>query len=196
MSTVGTLYDETIKFGRGKLLGTLTASNSASLAWSSVFDPAIAPEVYDVYYVELLNILPVNNSVNLYGRMSNASGVMTTGYYWNYFSVISHPGTVGATPGNASGASTVENQAFMYFSSGQYNGAASGVSGEIFINRIGNNMAFFSFTAAHHSTVGEHSFVVGGLNMSGTGPLRGLQFYYSTGNIASGKLRLYGMKTG
>ena len=84
----------------------------------------------------------------------------------------------------------------MYFSSGQYNGAASGVSGEIFINRVGNNMSFYSFTAAHHSTVGEHSFVVGGMTMAGSGPLRGLQFYYSTGNIASGKLRLYGMKTG
>ena len=78
MSTVGTLYDETIKFGRGKLLGTLTASNSASLAWSSVFDPAIAPEVYDVYYVELLNVLPVNNSASLFGRVSNAGGLIST----------------------------------------------------------------------------------------------------------------------
>ena len=148
------------------LLSTLSGSGVASIA-----DTTSLTSAYDLYAIVLENVLPATNSVTLRMRVDVGSGYATTGYT-----------NTGGTPTDCIALATTVLNA----------GASGiGVSGVVYFNHPQTNYAVASGQISHSFVT---AFAVAGFYGS-TSPVTAAQFSMSSGNIASGKIRIYGIKT-
>lgn len=170
------------------LLEQHTASNSASLDFTTCISSA-----YDEYAIEVVGIVPVSNAVNLLMRMStdggssydSGSNYFTDGLSWR----------AGAVPVNGGGSGTSINITAM-------NGLSMGndskwgtswslryytpLSTALYKQVIGKGFIIYNDNATR--VMGE----VGGQYTS-LAAADAFQFLFSSGNIASGTVRVYGL---
>ena len=172
--------------GNRVLIDTQTASTSASLDFTTNID-----STFDVYVVEAVAIVPATDGVDLYSRLTSDGGstwISTSTYDTGRRGVEAD---AGAMDGNHDDA-----DAFRFFV-----GAASNVAAEGGIN--GNWSLYNLATAVHTSFLGHIAVqvqsddgafqVMGGTHDDATA-MDGIQFFMSSGNIASGTINLYGIK--
>lgn len=166
------------------LLNTLTASSSAALS-----DLVNLTSAYDDYEIYLTNLLPGTNAVDLALQFHTGSAYLTSGHH-NYVSTWYDNNTsIGTGYSNAS--------AHRFMAQANYANSGGGVSGIIKIFGINSSaskkMQFhLNGTIINSGTYGWFGW--GGGGHTTTSAIRGFQMYFTSGNIASGTIKIYGIK--
>lgn len=165
-------------------LGTQTASNSASLAFTSLITSQ-----YPVYLIKVRNLLPATNNVNLLVTFSTDNGAtyLNTNYKW------SSRKTTDST--NAVLSSSDSDSSITLATALSNTASQGGLNGDINLfgfaqSRIAKVNGLFSF---YDQTPSAANNQAGGINTSTTA-VTAISFAMSSGNITSGSLTLYGMK--
>lgn len=167
------------------LLEQQTAASSASLNFTSAISAT-----YDEYLIELLNLIPATDAVTLYMRMStNGGSTYDSGgnYSWN----LQRSNRFGQTNTGADSAATQ-----IECSSSTDNSGTAGFSGHLRLFSPGSTALHkaVSGTAMHLNSDGNtvENFQTGGFYRSTTA-VNAFQFLFSSGNISSGIIRVYGI---
>ena len=186
MSTVGTMYDETVKFGFGKLLQTQTLSNVSAAVFVTPFTLG-----FHTFLFDLVNLYPVAASDSVLAQVSFNAGASWAGdaYYWGLvYSTSNDPASVGSQANHLVGART---DAFQVSGSGyNYNAYV----GEVIVNCTpGKNAQFQWHTSCVNAGYLQHNLFGGGVR---DGPCNAVRFLFGGGNISSGIIRCYGLRLG
>jgi hypothetical protein len=162
------------------LLNTLTASGSANLQ-----DTTSLTSSFGNYELIFQNLVPVTAATQFQCLEQNGGTFQTTGYLSQI--LISATAVANSLPTTAwfSTENTVGNNSF------------AGVSGRITIHgpvsTSGNSKYAEGQFAFENATAQEINMVAGFYNGS-TGPATGFQCKFSSGNIASGVIKIYGIQ--
>lgn len=154
------------------LLNVLTASSSATLSDTTSFT-----STYDDYLIVIDNLVPATNSVGLNIQVQSGGSFQTTNYL-----------NVGATSTSAVTGIAASNLSST---------AGIGASVTFTLHNVNSTTTvksldgFGSYYSAS-STVGTTQIV--GFWNGGMGAVTGLQFAMSSGNIASGTIKIYGIR--
>ena len=196
MSTVGTLYDETVKFGFAKLLSTQAASNSASLDFIAPF----VGNAYDTFIFDLFALGPTATDTAYLAMVLSADGGATWGSsgYWTEYA---RQGAFVPGPPIAHGSVYQGAAAQTLFALSDYQYAPAGrLSGRVRCNpglSSEGGVKSFEWQLAHHAqTSGGNTLVIGGGGWSVTHVINGVRFFYSGTTVATGSIRCYGLKRG
>lgn len=167
------------------LLEQHTASNSASLDFT-----ACISGVYDDYLIELVNVLPVTNTQPLRMRMSTDGGATyDSGNNYNWLRWGFDSGGGSASGGNAVAFIQVDLQGVSNTPS------AAGATGSLRLQPSVGSFQTAVFGDLSFYTTGAGSFtkeLVAGRYTPSTA-VDAFQFYFASGNIASGTVRVYGL---
>lgn len=160
-----------------ELLSTVSASNSATVDIETTFDAT-----YSAYLLVINDLLPATDGTDLRCRMKIGGSYLTTSTYSHD---IMRAGTL----------SEVTAADHIVIAANLDNEAVASSNYDIRINnptKTGSKHAIFWHGHSEVSALIE--LIRGTGNNSTTGALTGLRFYMSTGNIASGKFSLYGLR--
>lgn len=170
------------------LLQTLTASSSATLDFTSWYTG-----IYDEYEIHFIDVVPATDGTAFAMRMSTDGGTTwpaSTQYEYENFAVLAGGSSAGVGANAQNSIAIVTNQSNL---------ATHALSGKLtFYDPAG--------TAHYRRVVGQ---VVGADNVAGGGRfinwsvagmfndtttgVNGLRFFFGSGNIASGTIRIYGV---
>jgi hypothetical protein len=166
-------------------LATRTASSSASLEFKSVITSQ-----YPVYYMKIRSLIPATDNTALNLVMSSDNGatyLAGTGYSWSNYTFTS----------NANGVQTKSNSAALI---------QLGPSCSNSTNNIGINAEFYLFGFAQTGVAANLQGKIGyedtsglsnaNLSCGGQGTtlnINAIKISFSSGNIASGNIYMYGM---
>lgn len=167
------------------LLATATASNVTSVDFTSGID-----STYDEYEVHLLNVIPASDSKYLTLRTSSNSGSSydsTAGNYYYNYSYFS--GSTGS-----GGTSTVETS--IYLTNPIGNAANElGVDAVVHLIRPSISQYFNLWWTGMYTDVNTVPYWLAGCGLRKTAAaVNAIRFLFSSGNIASGEFKLYGVK--
>jgi len=164
------------------LLESHTASNSAALQFTGSLSSS-----YDDYLIELVGLVPATNNVTLQAQVSANGGVSwdsSTIYDFGFTYVYS-----GGTGNTFNGS-----DAFFSMIGNIGTGQPAGVDGELRLKltpslwtTMRGEMTAYNSSASANVLVGQ----IYAAYRSTTNP-NAIQFYLSSGNIASGSIRIYG----
>jgi len=164
-------------------LVTKTASASASLDFTTEIDGT-----YDRYEFDLIDLVPATNAVLLYTRLSinDGSAWLTTGYDHSHDGITS-----GATINT--GQATADSK--IIIAGALSSNADYPMNGSVKINGLTDTR--------YHSVAGETWFKnstndankVQFIGQTALVAANAIQFYYSSGNMASGRIALYGIRS-
>lgn len=167
------------------LLDSATASSSAALTFDGVFTSS-----YDAYRIDLIDIAPATDSVTLLFRWRDAgSDVTGTAHYtgFNYTTPIlaSSQGTlyVNSTSGHPCPHTDLGN--------------AAGETTTLTVWALPRSTVrkAITFSGYYYNYLGSMIGVPGGMStLANTTAMSGFKLLYNSGNIASGKVRVYGYK--
>ena len=166
-----------------QLLSTVTASNSATVDVESTFD-----STYDSYVIVVTSLKSVNNNQQLWLRMKLGGSYITSGYRFAMMQQVDDYPTYYPQVG--------VSQVGVLVASGLGNLAAESLNSEIIINNPTNTSLkkMVKFSGCQIDESARTSYVDGGGHAATpTTALTGIRLYAGTGNIASGKIRLYGI---
>jgi hypothetical protein len=175
------------------LLSTQTLSGVASANFTSL----ITSE-FDEYVFEFIGLQPVTNSVMLYSRMSVDNGATWINSASAYaYAVIGT--TSGATTVANIGASATEMLLSCNVTVGGLigNGAAQGCNGNIKLYDPMSTIKYKTIVGqiTHSRDNNEQSFAnPSGRLSNNTQAVNAIQFFFSSGNIAAGIIRMYGVR--
>jgi hypothetical protein len=167
------------------LLEQHTASSSATLDFT-----AFISSTYDDYLFQLVNVLPATDSVNLRVRMSTDGGSTYdsgNNYFISYFSWNSAGSAFGAT--GTPGSPTSSLQTAMV--SGNTAGYGFVGSFQLFDPGGSNNKSVQYHVSSQQS--GIYQVDIGGGAYVNATAVNATRFLMSSGNIASGTIRVYGI---
>jgi hypothetical protein len=192
LTSNGAGVDPTFQAGVGLvLLATGPASSSAALDFTTLID-----STYDEYVFELVNIVPATNGALLWVRTSADAGSNWDSASGDYFYKGQELVTGIGTPNDVDSSSTATKLLFQG-SNGIGNTAAwGGLNGTI---RLFNPASathwkqIAALVAWHLNAVAVACGVISGSRASATA-VNGVRFLMSTGNIASGSIRMYGVR--
>lgn len=168
------------------LISTQTASASASLDFANVFSASFTQ--YEIVYID---VVPDTNSVTFRARASTDGSTFLTTSIYSVASLRANTTSTfvgGATAGSP--ATTME----IVGSSISNVANNGGVTGRSFI--LNPQSAIYKKITSQFNVGSIGPDVVTGTSaglVQTTSALTGFQFYFSTGNIASGEIRVYGL---
>ena len=146
---------------------------------------------YDVYVFELLHVKNTTNTQNFCMRLSTDNGatwISTASYYWawDFAANGGGSGSVGSGPADAE---------VTLFTQINNTGNNEGVSGPLRLFSPGSSdrkTGIWQFYTAQSADL----FATNGSFLStGTAAVNGVQFFFASGNVASGILRVYALTT-
>jgi len=166
------------------LIATKTASASASLEFTSVIGTN-----WNTYYVSIRNLIPATDAVSLNVTFStdNGSTYLATNYLYAYLNQLTS-GTLTAEGSNSTTAAQIAKNVS--------NGSSNGLCADIYFYNIKSASVpcYFKGRLTHYQTdgTGNYNIPCSGSNTSTTG-VNALKFAFSSGNITSGTIYLYGV---
>jgi hypothetical protein len=163
------------------LVESHTASSSASLNFTSCIS-----STYDDYQIELINVLPATNTTAPWLRMStNGGSSYDSGT--NYASWYRYTGT---SAGDSGGAAQTEVILF-----GNIANAGAGISGTVKLYNPNQSSVQkpVQFDLVNAQTSNTFRAMGGGQYTVTGSSVNAFQFLFSSGNIASGTIRCYGI---
>jgi hypothetical protein len=186
-----TAYNASIATGGMKLISTQTASNSASISFTTGID-----STYKEYQFYFIDIHPASNNVDFQFNMSTDSGAnynvtKTTTYFEAYHA---ESGSSSALQYN-DGKDLAQSTGFQNICGNVGNNADESTAGTLTIFNPASTTYVKHFI--HVSNVYNHSdetlenFVAGYGNT--TSAVNAIQFKFSSGNIGDGTILLYGI---
>lgn len=178
------LTNASMPSGSWILLNTLTASSSASLG-----DTTNITSTYRSYVILVEGLVPVTLSTGLYMQVYSGGAYQTSSY--QYSQVIASNYTLQNTQAHIR-LSWVNNQMNNTAANGGYNG--------MIILQNPSQTTYYKQILAHGcnwdtSYAGPLLCQVAGVWSGGTGAITGFQLFMSSGNISSGNVRIYGVKS-
>ena len=171
--------------GTHTLLGTTTASSSASVTFtSSTFTG------FDVYMIEGIIIQPATDNVKLRLRVAGADGTIDTGSIYTY-----------AAKGLSASSSDVDNgngSVTEYYPFGDAvttgNEADEGLSFRMWVYGVADSSVFTQFHTHGISLGSDYCITMSSAaNIFEANTTTKIQFDFSSGNIAAGKFKIYGV---
>ena len=184
--------------GTGALvhIKTLTASSSATLSFVDSTDSVVLDNTYPIYKFEFINIHAANNDVAYTFQTSTDSGssygvTATT----TIFIARNNEDDSAAVLSYQASDDEAQSTNFLRLSSGQGNANDESLSGELFLYNPSSTTFVKHFTSRithmHQQPAAFSSFVAGYCNV--TAAIDGVQFKFSSGNIDSGVIKMYGV---
>ena len=178
--------------GAMTLLSTETASSSATISFTSGID-----STYDEYVFKFINVKPATDgkkfSVGFRDGSTNYDATKTTTYFYAYHSE-DDTGAVGL--GYEGANDLAQSTGFQPLSNATGSDSDEGVSGELRLYAPSSTTYVKHFMARVNSygnyPINVDSHIAGYCNV--TAAIDGVQFKYDSGNIASGTIKLYGIK--
>lgn len=174
--------------GGWELLSTQTASNSATLDFTSVIT-----SVYDTYRLDLVNITPASDAA-LWLRTSTDNGAnydaSAGNYGWGIFGIV-----VGGTDGNLQSSADTK----IIIAGGLLGDieatSAPGLSGWVeFSAPSAVKQLIVRYDVAYANSSGNFAVAKGAGRRVAAADVDAVRLLMSTGNIASGVARLYGLR--
>ena len=173
------------------LLATGTASNSSEL----LFDDFVDLSTYASYFISVSRIKPVNDNQELrYAfRQGGSSGSDLTGTYTQGGVYYYGDTTGGAIFNNSS------NTDYQVYDNGIGNGSAEAMSGEGYFypatGSTADNVSAYHYTAVKQEQTDVLRYIQRVGFKEDVTAVTGLRFFMGTGNINSGTIRIYGVKS-
>ena len=167
--------------GAWTLINSSTASGSPSTLTVTGMDTT-----YRTYCLRMTNVQPATDNVSGRIRIGDSGGIKTDSlYYFNNGKVAS----------NATGYDAAIGNPTDHMQLTEYIGNATGEIGgaTIFIGRTGNSVSFDGNVAFGHTSAGSVGGWVSGIYRVSSFVLTQVQFYYSSGNITSATMDLWGL---
>ena len=178
--------------GKMILLATQTASGSANLSFTSGID-----DTYDSYVFKFINIHPATNTAKLTFQGDTGTNTSYNQTITSTFFTSQHKedGSGGAL-GYESSHDQAQGSAFQDITNGIGNGNDENMGGELTIFSPSSETFVKHFISTVQSNYNVewsmNSYMAGYFNLAT--PLTRFQFKMSSGNIDSGKIKLYGIK--
>jgi hypothetical protein len=171
--------------GAWVLLDTQTASASAQLDFTSSID-----STYSAYMFVISEILPATDATSFRARVSTSSTFRTTSDY-HYSTTSLQEDDSGGWSNNYTGSATL----FEITGANVGSAAGEGVTGVVYLFDPSSQWAHaqWDVTYYHPSEIIRKALGMGSYR-GDTGAVDGFRFYFSAGNIASGDIKLYGLK--
>jgi hypothetical protein len=172
------------------LIESQSASNSATLDFTTGLD-----DTYDAYVMVISTLIPATDDVGLWVRVGTGAGPTwqsgASDYEWQRQRIA-------ASVASISGDSTASEIVVITDSgSGAGVGTASGenASGTLhFNNPDASTYCVFSFEGAYVNAGGNFTKATAGGMHNTVGAVTGVRIMFSSGNIESGRVSLYGLK--
>jgi hypothetical protein len=168
------------------LLATATASNSATIEFNALFSSA-----YREYIFLFERLIPATNSVSLYSQIGTGATptYKTSGYFYN-----STSGLTSAVEEYSASDSTIK---ITPAAAPEYSSSGVGISGRF--NLYGCSASSTPAqgrwnVAGNYSTSPYYTVTVDGSFKIAADTFTAIKFYFSSGNVASGKIYMYGIK--
>ena len=174
------------------LLQTGTASNSSEL----VFDDFVDLSTYPSYYIVMSRIKPVNDNIELQFafRQGGSSGSDLTGTYYQggYYVYVDHSNGAGNFGNNS-------ETDYHTWDNNIGNGSAEACVGEATLFPA-TGSTNDNVTAMNHINMKQRSddtmrYIQRATFKEDVTAVTGIRFFFQTGNIASGTIRIYGVKS-
>ena len=166
------------------LLQTQTASASATLDFTTFIS-----STYDDYLFRFIGIVPATNAVDFYMRMSTGAVFDSgTNYVNNHY--------LQATSGNVSATGTADTAIAVRRNAEITNATADGLAGQLdlfapqstaLVKRVGGSIRWNTTAGAYVNSIMDGQWKTSGSAVDG------VRFLFSSGNIASGTIRVYGV---
>jgi hypothetical protein len=170
--------------GSGALifLSSATASSSATVDLETTFN-----STYDQYLITISALLPATNNVDFQAQFKQGGSYRTAGYKFHTAYLRSTDSAYNAVVGeSASQIRLAPNMSSSFVSNYQFIVASPTVAD---MPRIyGDGTSFF----ASNGTIARNLTM--GFQADTSGAIQGVRFKMSSGNVASGVFRLYGIK--
>ena len=184
--------------GSHVLLQTQSASASATINFVNGSGGAIINSTYKKYIIELIDIVPATDDVQLFFRTSTDGGSTYDAGASDYAWI--HAGARAAASNNLVAGDIADSEVEMTASgatNGVGNAAGESLSGRITIyNPAGTSVnKLFDFDVSYMTAAGSGAIA----RISGTGTrlatadIDAVRFLFSSGNITSGTFKLYGV---
>ena len=182
-----------VSLGYKVLLSTATASASASLSFNSTY----INSTYPIYQFEFINIHPATDDVEFTFNMStdNGSNYNVTKTSTNFATYHDEADTTSALSYQAS-SDLAQSTAFQRIAGANGNGADENCSGTLQLFNPASTVYVKHFISNFQkNTYHNYSFsdYVAGYGNTTTA-INAIQFKFSSGNIADGQIKLYGIK--
>ena len=182
-----------VSLGSKVLLSTATASASASLSFNSTY----INSTYPIYQFEFINIHPATDDVEFTFNMStdNGSNYNVTKTSTNFATYHDEADTTSALSYQAS-SDLAQSTAFQRIAGANGNGADENCSGTLQLFNPASTVYVKHFISNFQkNTYHNYSFsdYVAGYGNTTTA-INAIQFKFSSGNIADGQIKLYGIK--
>jgi hypothetical protein len=179
------LKADIVAAGAMVLLETETASSSATLEFTTAIT-----STYDSYVFDFVNVLPATDNVTFHMRVSTDGGSS-----WLSTSIYQYANFIHKSSSSGAGGSTGTTSFNLLFNNVDADTAKPGVVGKLDLYAPGSSVnKFLKGQFAHY---GENSGAFLGAMFAGwvatTSAINAVQFYFSSGNIASGVIRCYGI---
>ena len=176
---------------------TLTASSSATLSFVDGSSDVVLDSTYPIYVFKFINCHPANNNVDLQFNLSIDSGsnynvTKTTTFFAAGHNESGSDGFLTYAANNDLAQST----AFQMLTDGVGNANDESCVGTMFLFSPSSTTFVKHFIATSHRYYYEDYAIVDYLAGYGntTSAVDAVQFKFSSGNIDSGKIKLYGIK--
>ena len=176
---------------------TLTASSSATLSFVHGSDGVILDSTYPIYQFEFINIHPASDNVDFQFNMSvdGGSNYNVTKTSTGFQAYQAESGTANGLA-YESGRDLAQSTAFQGIIIGTGNEADQSGTGELKIFNPSSTTFVKHFMSNCNNyradTESQENFFAGYGNT--TSAVNAIQFKFSSGNIDSGKIKLYGIK--
>ena len=176
---------------------TLTASSSATLSFVHGTDGVVLDSTYPIYKFEFINIHPASDNVDFQFNMSvdGGSNYNVTKTSTGFQAYQAESGTANGLA-YESGRDLAQSTAFQGIIIGTGNEADQSGTGELKIFNPSSDTFVKHFISNCNNyradTESQENFFAGYGNT--TSAVNAIQFKFSSGNIDSGKIKLYGIK--
>lgn len=181
--TTAATWQDAAAGGSMVLLSTVTASASATVDIETTFD-----STYDAYILEITGLTAATNNVTLSMQMKLAGAYATSLYRYHVQKNTSLGATYSAVSSAADTSVSMADQVG--------NNAADSMDFQVKIANPASTafkkIVMFRGSGFYTASARVHH-IIGSCSNDGTGALTGLRFALSSGNIAAGDFRLYGI---
>jgi hypothetical protein len=167
------------------LLSTQTASSSATIDFTSFISAT-----YKNYFVVFDNVLPATTNTALWLRTSTNNSTFDSGASDYQYIGTGLSTAAGAQNPVSTGAAQVAT------SLEQVGNAGAGISGTMYLYNLDNTARnkIFTYDVGYQASGGDYVRVSGMGVRASTGDIDAIRFLMSSGNIASGTFKLFGIK--
>jgi hypothetical protein len=174
--------------GALRYLGTATASSSATIDLTSLLS-----STYDDYLIVIDSVIPAtsNTDLQLLTSSNNGSSFATSGYFYSYTKL----GGGGASVPISGGSGATQ----ILVADGVTNNTSASINGEVRFHNVNNAAAYkgLTFQTAYFSGgVADTNFfnaAGGAVRTDSSNAINAIRFKMSSGNIASGTFKVYGI---